>query len=202
MRLFPSRLVACLVVSAMTCGLSMAEGPRNGRRPIDPDEASEKGDPVKARAEWFMRGRRVPGQNPATLRERALRQKQQMIRKAAAEAQRVPAGVTTFSAGTGPVWQAIGPRPLISDPSGGQSYGNVAGRVTAIAVDQSDPTGNTVYAAGAYGGVWKTTNATASPAGAVSWTALTDDQATLSVNAIAVSPDGRTVLVGTGEPNN
>lgn len=149
-----------------------------------------------------MRGRRVPGQNPAMLRERALRQKQEMMRRAAAQAPPPQAGTTQFSAGSGPVWQALGPRPLISDPSGIQSYGDVSGRVTAIAVDQSDKTGNTVYAAGAYGGVWKTTNATASPASSVVWTPLTDDQATLAVNAIAVSPDGKTVLVGTGEPNN
>lgn len=176
-------------------------GPRNAGEIVDPDQSSERGDAVKAREEWFMRGRRVPGQNPAMLRERAFRQKQAMMRKPAAQAAPPQAGIINTQ-GAGPVWQAIGPRPLISDPSGSQSYGDVSGRVTAIAVDQSDPTGNTVYAAGAYGGVWKTTNATASPASSVLWTALTDDQATLAVNAIAISPDGKTVLVGTGEPNN
>src|SRR2546430_10672937 len=33
-----------------------------------------------------------------------------------------------------------------------------SGVVTAIAVDPSDPSGNTVYVGGASGGVWKTTN--------------------------------------------
>jgi hypothetical protein len=34
---------------------------------------------------------------------------------------------------------------------------NVTGRITAIAVDPSDPSGNTVYVSAANGGVWKTT---------------------------------------------
>src|SRR5260370_37673779 len=53
----------------------------------------------------------------------------------------------------GPTWQSIGPAPIISDPSGQQSYGLVSGRVTSDAVDQSDTTGNTVYVGGASGGL-------------------------------------------------
>ena len=49
-----------------------------------------------------------------------------------------------------------------------------AGRVSSIAVDPSDPSGNTVYVAGASGGVWKTTNfLTTSPNGPT-WIPLTD----------------------------
>src|SRR5262249_30880524 len=40
----------------------------------------------------------------------------------------------------------------------GQGTDNTVGRVQAVAVDPSDPSGNTVYAAGASGGVWRTTN--------------------------------------------
>jgi hypothetical protein len=32
---------------------------------------------------------------------------------------------------------------------------NTSGRVTGIAVDPSDPSGNTVYTSGANGGVWR-----------------------------------------------
>src|SRR5207247_7511506 len=38
----------------------------------------------------------------------------------------------------------------------GEGTQSTAGRVQAIAVDPSDPSGNTVYAAGASGGVWRT----------------------------------------------
>lgn len=41
-----------------------------------------------------------------------------------------------------------------------QTNGNSAnsGRITSVAVDPSDPSGNTVYTSSANGGVWKTTN--------------------------------------------
>ena len=49
-----------------------------------------------------------------------------------------------------------------------------AGEVSAIAVDPSDPSGNTVYAAGASGGIWKTTDfLTTSPSGPT-WIPLTN----------------------------
>jgi hypothetical protein len=34
----------------------------------------------------------------------------------------------------------------------------VSGRITSVAVDPSDPSGNTIYAGTANGGVWKTTD--------------------------------------------
>ena len=40
----------------------------------------------------------------------------------------------------------------------GQSGGTGSGRVTGIAVDPSDPSGNTYYVGSANGGVWKTTD--------------------------------------------
>jgi photosystem II stability/assembly factor-like uncharacterized protein len=82
-------------------------------------------------------------------------------------------------------------------------YGFVVGRVTAIAVDQTDPTGNTVYTGGAFGGLWKSTNAAAADPATVRWTPLLDDQPTLAVGAVSLKPDNaQVVLVGTGEPNN
>jgi hypothetical protein len=109
------------------------------------------------------------------------------------------------------IWSPLGPAPLASDASGvGQyDYGWVSGRATALAVDPADPTGNTVYIGGAYGGVWKSTNAgPASPSPAsVVWQALTDNQATLAVGAIAIqpgnsNPNNSLILVGTGETNS
>ncbi len=41
---------------------------------------------------------------------------------------------------------------------GGAALGDHSGRVTGLAVDPSDPTGNTVYVGGASGGIWKSTN--------------------------------------------
>ncbi|HEV2114709.1 MAG TPA: hypothetical protein VGR48_01710 [Terriglobales bacterium] len=102
-------------------------------------------------------------------------------------------------------WTPLGPAPLLSNASGTlgeQDYGPATGRVTAIAVDPNDSTGNTVYIGGANGGVWKSSNAAAADPAAVTWTALTDREATLATGAIAVHPrDSQVILVGTGEPN-
>lgn len=61
----------------------------------------------------------------------------------------------------------------------------------------SDPAhADTMYAGGASGGVWKTTDA------GVNWSPIFDGQDSLAIGAIAVSPgDSNVVVVGTGEPN-
>jgi len=99
--------------------------------------------------------------------------------------------------------------PLASDATGNgtQDYHQVAGRATAIAIDPADPTGNTVYVGGAQSGVWKSTGAAASIATNVNWTALTDNQATLSIGALAIQPGNNdptksVILAATGEADN
>jgi hypothetical protein len=73
-----------------------------------------------------------------------------------------------------------------------------------VLIDPADTSGNTVLLGGAYGGLWKSTNAgsqSSSPA-SVLWQALIDDQPTLAVGAIALQPGNSSViLVGTGETN-
>lgn len=98
-----------------------------------------------------------------------------------------------------PSWTALGPDRI----PGGQTdttrgpRTTVSGRISAIAVDPANP--DVVYAGGAQGGVWKSTNATsASP----TWAALTDSQPSLAVGTIAIDPaDSRIIYVGTGEAN-
>src|SRR5262249_14415794 len=82
--------------------------------------------------------------------------------------------------------------------AGSGFYQSSSGRVTALAVDPCDSTGNTAYLGGAQGGVWKTTN------GGTNWTPLTDSQASLAIGSIAVvgtpgSCSTSIVYVGTGE---
>ncbi len=102
--------------------------------------------------------------------------------------------------------------PLASGASGAgeYDYGWVSGRASAVAIDPADPSGNTVYIGGAYGGVWKSTNATQAVgqnSSSVTWAALTDNQATLAVGAIAIQPgngdpNNSVIVVGTGETNS
>lgn len=95
-------------------------------------------------------------------------------------------------------WTPIGPAPIVSSliPNG-LDPGNtpVTGRIAAIAADPTNA--NTIYVAAAGGGVWKTTD------GGTTWTPLTDNQATLSMGAIAVAPSNPNVIyAGTGEADN
>ncbi len=101
----------------------------------------------------------------------------------------------------------MGPAPLASDATGdgAQDYNWVSGRATSVLIDPADSTGNTVLLGGAYGGLWKSTNAgslNSNPA-SVTWQALIDDQPTLAVGAIALQPgNSNVILVGTGETNS
>jgi subtilisin-like proprotein convertase family protein len=97
-------------------------------------------------------------------------------------------------------WTAVG-------PASNNSQGN-SGRVSAIAVDQSDPSGNTVYVAGASGGIWKTTDfLTTNPLGPT-YTLLTGNSEAdaLNIGSIAVysrnnDPGQSIIVAGTGEGN-
>ena len=88
-----------------------------------------------------------------------------------------------------------------------QDYRQVAGRVTAVAIDPADPTGNTVFVGAAQGGIWKSTNAAYNVADNVAWNAISDNQATLSIGSIAIQPGNSdpaksVILAATGEANN
>ncbi len=71
---------------------------------------------------------------------------------------------------------------------------NMGGRITDIAVDESNP--KNIYIAAANGGVWKSTD------GGDQWTPIFDEQETLNIGAIALAPsDPNIIYVGTGEAN-
>ena len=101
--------------------------------------------------------------------------------------------------GGGPMWKPLGPVTIPdgqTDDSAGQ-LSPVSGRLSAIAVHPTNP--DVVYAGGAQGGVWKSTNATSAKP---TWVPLTDHEASLAVGSIAIDPvNPEIVYVGTGEPN-
>jgi photosystem II stability/assembly factor-like uncharacterized protein len=94
-------------------------------------------------------------------------------------------------------WQPIGPFAIPH----GQTYGSgpgsrpgVSGRISAIAVDPSNPNNILIGAAG--GGVWQAQD------GGLSWHPRTDNQPSLAMGAIAFDPTTpSTVYGGTGEGN-
>ena len=114
-------------------------------------------------------------------------------------------------------WTAVGPTGIDEATSFGggngesiTSTGDVpvtdGGQIGAIAVDPSDPSGNTVYIGGASGGVWKTTDfLTTSPLGPT-WIPLTDFGPTFSLNigSIAIfprndNPNDSIIIASTGD---
>ncbi|HYL13686.1 MAG TPA: hypothetical protein VEV41_11665 [Terriglobales bacterium] len=166
---------------------------------------SDKDNP-QAREQWFRKGRTAPpGQSAAELRYRAHQQKMRM-RAARAQTAAAQLALTPNAPVTG--WTALGPAPLASDPGTGQDYNWVSGRATSVVIDPADTTGNTVYVGGAFGGLWRSTNAAAASASSVQWTPMIDNQPTLAVGAIALQPNNATnnlsnvILVGTGEANS
>lgn len=71
---------------------------------------------------------------------------------------------------------------------------HVSGRITDVAMHASDL--QTIYAAAASGGVWKSVDA------GQEWLPITDNLPSLSIGDIALDPsDKNTIYVGTGEPN-
>src|ERR1700757_3809690 len=97
---------------------------------------------------------------------------------------------------TGPEWFALGPSPIPN----GQILGDspevpVSGRVTAIAVDLTNP--NLVYVGAAQGGVYRSFD------GGHTWTQLFVGAKNFAIGSITVDPvNPNLVFVGTGEGNH
>jgi photosystem II stability/assembly factor-like uncharacterized protein len=152
----------------------------------DPD-GQESPESIKQRDEWYRHQRAYPLKRiPAGMRVKALRQRQFMEAQAQA----------TLQPSTTSPWTFIGPEPtipILSEAFTGSP--NVSGRVTALAVDPTNA--SVVYAGGADGGVWKTTD------GGTTWTPLTDSQVSLAIGSIAIDPSNHNIIyAGTGEDNN
>ena len=103
-------------------------------------------------------------------------------------------------------WTPVGPNSELTT-----SYGAVSGRVTALALDPSDSTGNHLFVGTTGGGVWLSQNAAVSNATQVVFNPLTDAvpgmstavDASISIGALTVQPGGTgVVLAGTGDPND
>ena len=84
-------------------------------------------------------------------------------------------------------WRQLGPQPI-------DNFSRSTGRIAGIAASATNP--RRYYAAGAGGGVWRTTNA------GVRWISVGDDLPILAIGAIAVDPhNDRVVYAGSGEAN-
>jgi hypothetical protein len=164
------------------------------------DKWEDKDSPelIRKREEWFYKQRSsVNGHIPAGARFKAFQHMQRMMQaegklvrrpdgsysEVAPQSLLSPLGAVTSA------WASIGPTPTT-----GGFFSPVTGRITTIAVDPSDITGNTVLVGGAMGGIWRSTDA------GQSWTAVGDQNASLAMGSIAFAPSNHSVVyAGTGE---
>ena len=129
---------------------------------------------------WHRQDRVMPDGHPLHRgRELALEQIRNLQQIASVEAV-VP----------GNAWAPIGPAPIVNGQTSGSQP--VSGRIGDIAVNPSNI--NHWVIGTAQGGVWRTLN------GGATWTALTDDQASLAFGAVAFAPSATNIIyAGTGE---
>jgi hypothetical protein len=195
--------VVCAVVLSLALGPLLAQQ-ISLRRSRAGREASSI-EPVRRRAEWFFRQRAsANGHIPNNFLLEALARNRKMVSANGTFVERAAALRPAISPSLNS-WTPLGPQPTANT----EFYGNVSGRVTALAVDPCDTTGNTVYAGGADGGVWVSFNALSG--NPVTWQPLTDNQPSLSTGALALAPkpcqmvnghaQSNLILVGTGESN-
>ncbi|MDB5201693.1 MAG: type sorting protein [Ferruginibacter sp.] len=97
-------------------------------------------------------------------------------------------------------WTERGPNSDVTGPSNGnfrQGNAITSGRIRGVLVDKADATGNTVFAAGVDGGIWKTTNY-ATPL--CTWVPINDFLSNLAVTNICQDPTNLDIMYfGTGE---
>jgi hypothetical protein len=161
---------------------------------LDKDSAEQ----IRRRDEWFYKQRSsVNGRIPAGARFKAFQHMQRMmvaegklaLRPDGSYAEIAPQSLLSPQSPVTSTWASIGPTPTT-----GGFFSPVTGRITTIAVDPSDSTGNTVLIGGAMGGIWRSTDAGAS------WTPVGDQNASLAMGSIAFAPSSpTTVYAGTGE---
>ena len=107
-------------------------------------------------------------------------------------------------------WQALGPAAELSLDYGTTAVA-VTGRVSALALDTSNPSDLRLYAGTTGGGVWMADYADAANPSSVAFIPLTDTvqalsgaaDASISIGAMSVQPGGTgVILAGTGDPND
>jgi photosystem II stability/assembly factor-like uncharacterized protein len=148
----------------------------------DPDEENQSSEPnapkfdyMHTRAEWeILKQRSYPSETPfdgPTLSEQQRRAVAQL------ESLERQAGVPQIPL----TWTNIGPGPVTVPPAHCQYGAQNSGRIISFA---ADPANSLHWLIGsASGGIWQTTN------GGTSWMPKTDDQGSLSTDAIAFSAD-------------
>lgn len=169
-----------LALAVQAPAASAAASDSSTQPPAHEREEGEDGETRREFMEWFYRQREYPLRRiPERARERALEEQDAARRRLAAHG--LQASSTAWT-------------PITSATTKGRVWGELSGRVTAVAIHPTNP--NIVYVSGAQGGVWKTTD------NGASWAALTDNQPSLAIGALTLDPSNPNIIyAGTGENN-
>ena len=163
--LWASRLLGyglTTMLLCVVCGSLVRAAPQAGggatQQPRFADKRFGEEEQIRLRGEWFYGTRRaglLPGQKLWALRLAGVEKTRQAIALMR----------TQQALGSGPaqnVWISKGPSP---STFGGWNFGNISGRIQAIAADWE---GGILYVGAGSGGVWKSTN------DGQSWTSIFD----------------------------
>ncbi len=103
----------------------------------------------------------------------------------------------------GPIYDSVGPSN--GNTRGGPNTigGHTSGRMRGFLLDlRNDPSGNTAFASGVAGGIWKTTTFLTGGV-APNWVAINDQFTNLAISSIAQDPTNpQTIYFATGEPTS
>ncbi|ANM29597.1 hypothetical protein ABI59_08420 [Acidobacteria bacterium Mor1] len=186
------RFVACLTAMLLLASLpalteepdgSSGEGPAQVRDIAPGDKVVGEKVQLQKRREWFWSSRTAGVESrrqAARMRLLGVQQTREMLERQ----------VLRRSFGTDGLdnWEPMGPEP---SRFGGWAFGDISGRVTALAADTA---GGTLYLGAAAGGLWKSTD------DGVSWQAIFDQAGTQTIGAVTVDPnDPQTLWAGTGD---
>jgi photosystem II stability/assembly factor-like uncharacterized protein len=160
-----------------------------GAQPLDGGEETSEGAEFLLKRDDALTTRLTSGSSPITIAEAAAAHR--VAQRAAGQLKNdavAPLGPETFNG----AWTNIGPNPIVQITRGSGTFYAVSGRVSALAFGAD----GRMLLGGAQGGIWIYDPETGT------WAAKTDDQATLSIGALAVAPsDPDIIYAGTGEGN-
>jgi photosystem II stability/assembly factor-like uncharacterized protein len=119
--------------------------------------------------------------------------------KALREANRLPVDPSMRTPGTGTgvrslnspaaSWQSIGPAPIRSKTMSDRAWGDVSGRVDALAIHPANP--SVLLLGSATGGIWKSTDSGST------WRPVSDNAPSLTTSSIAFAPSNPSIVFAT-----
>jgi hypothetical protein len=174
--------------------LPLPKGARPRFSPAKPAVPTAKGTAMAARRPARAQPSVSASKSFATAIVKAARGLTKAPARAAAARSPTRRAMAEVAAAAPTQWQSIGPTVIPNGQTYGTSRVDVVGRVSAIAIDPSDPKHLLLGAAG--GGIWESRDTGAT------WMPCTDQMPSLAIGAIAFDPtDPKQVYAGSGEGN-